>query len=226
MGAVEIVLLIAGGMIFILSFILPEQKEKMTDETRKQYQGEIKELVTEEIGSAKSRIDDMVDETVTYSIEKAERSLERISNEKIMAVGEYSDTVLNEIDKSHKEILFLYDMLSDKHNEVKNTVSEVTKTVRAAGQAAAETEQESNADKEPESTFTVLQPAAVLESGTAPDLSFIVTDEENGQNNNDRILEMHSQGKSNVAIARELGLGVGEVKLVIDLFKTCKGHNE
>ena len=40
-----------------------------------------------------------------------------------------------------------------------------------------------------------------------------------GGNNNDRILEMHKQGKSNVAIAKELGLGVGEVKLVIDLFE-------
>ena len=42
---------------------------------------------------------------------------------------------------------------------------------------------------------------------------------EEGQNNNEKILEMHRQGKSTVAIAKELGLGVGEVKLVIDLYK-------
>ncbi len=34
---------------------------------------------------------------------------------------------------------------------------------------------------------------------------------------NRQILEMHKQGKSNMVIARELGLGIGEVKLVIDL---------
>jgi DNA-binding NarL/FixJ family response regulator len=39
------------------------------------------------------------------------------------------------------------------------------------------------------------------------------------KNRNDEILELHKQGKSNVAIARQLGLGVGEVKLVIDLYK-------
>jgi DNA-binding NarL/FixJ family response regulator len=39
-------------------------------------------------------------------------------------------------------------------------------------------------------------------------------------NNNDRILALHKEGKSNMAIAKELGLGVGEVKLVIDLFKS------
>ena len=39
------------------------------------------------------------------------------------------------------------------------------------------------------------------------------------RNNNEAILALHKAGKSNMAIARELGLGVGEVKLVIDLFK-------
>jgi hypothetical protein len=39
------------------------------------------------------------------------------------------------------------------------------------------------------------------------------------ENNNDRILQMHKEGMSNVDIAKELGLGVGEVKLVINLFK-------
>ena len=34
---------------------------------------------------------------------------------------------------------------------------------------------------------------------------------------NRQIIEMHKAGKSNMVIARELGLGIGEVKLVIDL---------
>ncbi len=41
-------------------------------------------------------------------------------------------------------------------------------------------------------------------------------------NNNDKILELNSKGKSNVEIAKELGLGIGEVKLVIDLFRGGK----
>lgn len=41
-------------------------------------------------------------------------------------------------------------------------------------------------------------------------------------NNNDKILELNSMGKSNVEIAKELGLGIGEVKLVIDLFRGGK----
>lgn len=43
--------------------------------------------------------------------------------------------------------------------------------------------------------------------------------QDNGHNSNERILELHKAGKSNMAIAKELGLGLGEVKLVIDLFE-------
>ena len=39
------------------------------------------------------------------------------------------------------------------------------------------------------------------------------------ENNNEKILSMHRMGRSNMAIAKELGLGLGEVKLVIDLFE-------
>ena len=47
-------------------------------------------------------------------------------------------------------------------------------------------------------------------------------DNESRKNKNDQIRKMHEEGKSNMAIAKELGLGVGEVKLVIDLFANKK----
>ena len=50
-------------------------------------------------------------------------------------------------------------------------------------------------------------------------LQFLWTRQSNARNSNEKILELHKAGKSNMAIARELGLGIGEVKLVIDLFE-------
>ena len=38
--------------------------------------------------------------------------------------------------------------------------------------------------------------------------------------NKSKILELHKEGKSNMAIAKSLGLGIGEVKLIIDLFES------
>ena len=67
--------------------------------------------------------------------------------------------------------------------------------------------------------------AEVLEAKDAPgpmagdSVELLFDSDSNSMNNNDRILSLHKAGKSNMAIAKELGLGVGEVKLVIDLFK-------
>ncbi|MGN1147469.1 MAG: DUF6115 domain-containing protein [Lachnospiraceae bacterium] len=242
MGALEIVLLVVGGVIFAVSFLIPSGKEA-DRETRELVKDEVKKMVSGEVNGVKSRIEDITDETVNYAIEKAERSLERISNEKIMAVSEYSDTVLEDINKNHKEVMFLYDMLNDKHQNIKSTVSQVEKTVKEVEKTAKKAVKEAENVKEAEDTkerertaqvasdFKVLTPKKVAEdvpvkkviksvAAETPelDISFMQDGRKNG-NNNERILQMHNDGKSNVAIAKELGLGVGEVKLVIDLFE-------
>lgn len=56
------------------------------------------------------------------------------------------------------------------------------------------------------------------EDGRGVDIQF-AKGKDSGRNSNERILELHKAGKSNMAIAKELGLGLGEVKLVIDLFE-------
>lgn len=69
-------------------------------------------------------------------------------------------------------------------------------------------------------TYAVPQPSAGFETPMSPGvISFTQETDGQGRNYNDRILEMYTSGKSKVAIARELNLGVGEVKLVIDLYK-------
>ncbi len=262
MSATEIILLIAGGIIFILSFIVPLKSEETSEEDRELAKDEIKNLVSKELEDIKSHVDEVVEETIEYAMEKTERSLERLSNEKIMAVNEYSDTVLQEINKNHQEVMFLYDMLNDKHDNIKNTVSEVNKTVKEVAETTKEAEAVVNSFQRlaPEveiavpptnketveesieddiSNFQRLMPEVVevpdmLHSmgtdaddmkalqelvGIAPEISFMDDANEEGANNNEKIVELHKQGKSNVVIAKELGLGVGEVKLVIDLYK-------
>ena len=161
--------------------------------------------------TVRSQMQDKMDETSEDALEKAERSLERLTNEKIMAVSEYSDTVLQEIHKNHEEAMFLYDMLNNKHANIKDTVSKMDKAVKAA-EDKAKVKAEENVKTQKENV-TEEQLTEVQEIG------FMGETAEEGQNNNEKILEMHRQGKSTVAIAKELGLGVGEVKLVIDLYK-------
>jgi len=224
MGVMEIILLIVGIAVFAASFFLPAGKEEKTAINKELTKEQIRGLVAEQMEEIKSRVDDTVEEAVDYAMEKTERSLERISNEKIMAVNEYSDTVLAEINKNHQEVMFLYDMLNDKHASLKNTATEVEKTAKEAKSITKEAQRASKevqeATRNAEKVFPVFQPLqpekiAVVEE-TVPEEDIVISA---GANNNERILALHKLGKSKVEIAKELGLGVGEVSLVIDLFK-------
>ena len=232
MGILEIVLLIAGVIIFTGSFFLPLGGEKNTGIDQKAAKEEIHGLVEEEMNNVRSKMQDKMEETSEDAIEKAERALERLTNEKIMAVNEYSDTVLQEIHKNHEEAMFLYDMLNSKHANIKDTVSKMDKEVKAAenktlenktaeNKAAAEktaTDKTAGTVAE-EKTADASQTETLIQPENSPEIGFMGETVQEGQNNNEKILEMHKQGKSTVAIAKELGLGVGEVKLVIDLYK-------
>ena len=227
MGILEIVLLIAGIIIFTGSFFLPLGGEKNAAIDKNAAKEEIHGLVEEEMNTVRSKMQDKMEETSEDAIEKAERSLERLTNEKIMAVNEYSDTVLQEIHKNHEEVMFLYDMLNSKHANIKDTVSKMDKAVKAAENKTVENKTAENkaaADKTAgtmaeEKTADTSQTESLIQPENSPEIGFMGETVQEGQNNNEKILEMHRQGKSTVAIAKELGLGVGEVKLVIDLYK-------
>lgn len=313
MGVMGIVLIVVGSIILVLSFVLPASRnEDIVNQTPKIDENLINELVEKEIQNAKSHINDIVDETITYSMEKTERAMERLTNEKIMSVNEYSEQVLGTINKNHQEVMFLYDMLNDKHDNLVNTVSEASKkaqeikqtvqdveiTVKEAigsveekpaekqgrktkaqasekkdfdiaGETAANVEdtdadnkkaksqrtargrkkkttEENNAvenlkednaasadnmsDALAEDSFVPISPQKIeVVNGMIQediDNESSITGgagdqqgEEKSHNNNEKILRLHKLGKSKTAIAKELGLGVGEVKLVIDLFE-------
>ncbi len=168
MTPLEIALLVGGILVFVLSFAIPVKKKETSGEIKEMIEDEVKLIVKSEIEELRTHIDDVVDEAIDYAQEKTERSLERISNEKIMAVNEYSDTVLDEINKNHKEVMFLYDMLSDKHEDLKSAVSEAAVVAKAAkenaeaAEAAAEAASESTREAEAAMTnFKSLAPETV-----------------------------------------------------------------
>ena len=110
----EIVLIVAGFAAIILGYLLPAGKE-MDEEDKMLMEREIRELVRREVDQQRDTIEDMVGDSVENSLDRTERAMERISNEKMSAIGEYSDTVINDIHKNHDEVMFMYDMLNDKH---------------------------------------------------------------------------------------------------------------
>lgn len=314
MEIIEIVLLILGIIVFIVSYFIPDKKDEMTSGGLSEE--EIRKLVRDEYEQSKEKADNLTDETISYTMEKAERQLERITNEKMMAMGEYSDTILNQISKNHQEVVFLSDMLNNNKNDLTVFLGQAIQDAKEANslaQEAVENSKKASDDakvayeksvtamdnsvvaednmlnarriiqgeekKVPKSPnlddiipeFDTYEPPAILGDKSAetkkaddaeakevdkskdsdkadvketvkeskktktkessktkigkkaqaenmPSFKFDMGNASPG-NNNEKILKLHNQGKSNVAIAKELGLGVGEVKLVIDLFK-------
>lgn len=140
MNVTVIVWLGVGLVIFVLSFLLPKRKEELDEDTKKFAGEQIREILNKEIAGMQSKLDDVVSDTIEESSSQTERALEKLTNEKIMAINEYSDTVIEDINNNHKEVLFLYDMLNDKHVMIRNTVSEVEKAMGEVTQTAKDIE--------------------------------------------------------------------------------------
>lgn len=141
MSAAEIILIIIGAAVFLLGYFMPARKKDIDEEVKLISEDEIRKLIAGEIEHIKDKVADIVEETVSYSVEKTERSMERLTNEKIMAINEYSDTVLEEIHKNHKEVVFLYDMLNDKHDTLMATIGEATQVSDGVKQTLKDAEE-------------------------------------------------------------------------------------
>lgn len=128
MKALEVILLILGIGAYAASFIVPEKNGKKEpqdiseEEIKKIIEGQLPEATKQIAEKTQAQAQATVNQVVSEAGEKTERELEKLSNEKIMAVNEYSDTVLEEIQKNHSEVMFLYSMLNDKEQEVKDTL--------------------------------------------------------------------------------------------------------
>lgn len=298
MTPLGIILLIVGALVIVASFFVPDKEDREDKQDMAKKQEQIRRLMERELDGMKLRVNEATNETVEVGMEKSERALEKITNEKIMAVSEYATTVMEEIDRNHKEVMFLYDMLSDKQTDVKNTVrhaeatvKEVTDAAKTASDTAIYATNVANAANEavsaveasvlqaslnaaevpapapkiPEQTSaaelglfneinavaptqSVFSMAAQMEDfnvdtplmdeveNISPIVPVIEEPEEekelsefellekntsfnNINNNNQMILKLSAEGVPVVDIARQLSLGVGEVQLVIDLFK-------
>lgn len=310
-----IVTMIVGLLIIVASFFVGENLTGKEENNKLDFMtiDEDYEFSERELRIIKRKIEDVIANHAKEILYETNDSLVAMANEKTMALGDYAVAVCEEIEKNHKEVMFLYSMLDDKQKEIMNTVravDEANKSIKdnvnrlknpitvtparlkqSAIEETPEEEKKTSAidqlsalakrKKEAEllqaeqSQAEALQKSAEqvrqqLKSQTAPEPkpeveetvpqadveeeSFVdeeeifisqdsgeetaVMDEEfsdtqqeapveedleeefaEGENSNAIILEMYKNGSSILEIAKQLGLGVGEVKLVIDLYR-------
>lgn len=279
----SVLLIIVGIVIIFISYVV---SEKIIDKNTSG-QNDIsfdqstidniwKEKEEEFCKNLDMKIQERADETINYVDDK----LAHVSNEKIMALSEYSDQILEQIDKNHKEVVFLYDMLNEKENEMKDFVQEIDKSKVVLEEIAnkelekrkmvqhkriqKELEEQLRKQEELERQKDDLMMSGYISNNTieknykdqAEKIKLLAEEETKKEemsalermgveveeapskketretkeikqvelpigeeNNNHVILELYNEGKTIMEIAKLLGKGQGEVKLVIDLFQ-------
>lgn len=211
------------GSFFVTEKLSPSELNKIAQMS----EGELKKIISRGLEDASVRIEEAIEEQIEASMDKTDRALEKETNEKIMAISEYSDTVMENMNKTHNEIMFLYNMLNDKHTELVGLASDLQRLTadvrnvqeRVAAAAAA-------IPATPAAAAAPAEPAVKDEAEPAPELAEQTEEPETEEsaeaekeNHNKEILALHREGMSDVEIARKFGLGLGEVKLVIGLYK-------
>ena len=175
---------------------LPLEAEKSTEEEQK----------SEEVKKTSE-----TKKTVKKSQKKTEAGSEA-KEEKTPKAAKTSKAKSSKEDKAAKE------SKDETEKAVKKEKSSVANKVSEGAQISLADLEETDSAPIRTMNETSGDAAAELFKKASGALRFDTSADGNG-NNNERILAMHRLGRSNMAIARELGLGVGEVKLVIDLYQ-------
>jgi hypothetical protein len=213
MDLLEIVMLIIGILIIILScrIVAHPNKDK--------YKNPYKDLYThEELDSLKEQQNEMLSSASEETIAKTEDYLSKLSNEKIMAVSEYSEQVLEKINRNHEEVVFLYNMLNHKEKDLKETAT-------VFDNSQLRVKELSSKDSEEAEPKVIVYPKQLGEQAQKIKALNVENSESDDSSvplisfNNAEILKHYKDGRSVLDIAKELGIGQGEVKLIIDLYK-------
>lgn len=209
MSPLEIILIILGIIVIIISCRMIDQNASSEHHKSNRIYSLDEQLTEEELKLIKDKMNELLADVSEEAVIKTDDFLSKISNEKIMAVSEYSEQILEKINRNHEEVVFLYNMLSEKEKELKSAMKDIVTSKKIA--------QDIMEDKHKEEKNKTVQEKEIT---TETSELFVLND--SNTNNNAQILSLHNRGKSIVEISKLLGLGQGEVKLVIDLFRGKK----
>lgn len=268
-----ICVVIVIGMLFVLgSFFVTEKLSSSDIEKIKEItENEVKLILQDELDKADDKIRENMDEKMRLALDRGEIAIDKLATETLMSISEMSDTYLESVNKSHTEIMFMYNALNDKQEELTQLTKDVQllqsaitvdkkeligkgdrlekameqleedkkalelkkkeldeqlaaalETAKDNEKAALANEEREKALKEKEIEVKELEAKLPKEpSKELPkpeELGGFLPKSDGGQNGHkDEILKLYKEDKTVVEIAKELGLGLGEVKLVIDL---------
>ena len=279
MDTIVIICLIAGVACIGASFLMKEkvdatsqEKEKIVEEIR------AKALSDESLKKVMNKVEKNFTERLSGIVEDkldgSSDSMSELANNKMLAINEMSGQLIEKIEQNHKEVIFLYDMLNEKSDNLKDfsakidglrkeleneekriktlnhelddkivKVKEVRQTViaKSAKTALAHQERPQTTSTSVEHTKTVVAESAhsivptqahslvqmrKKEEAVKSADEQVMPEKEVAKetetvtelSTNDKILKLKEEGKSVLEISKTLGMGQGEVQLILGLF--------
>jgi len=248
MEAVEIIMLLCGIAFLVLSFFVGNEKTSQHQEV-----ADADLFSAEKVSEIKKNLEASIEETADDLLEDAKNKLASASNETIISVDDFSRQTLERINHNHEEVVFMYNMLQNKEEELKKSLEDIRKACDklekkkdaikndsllvvpgesgieiARKKAATKSVQEKQSDPKNVEKKTTKNSTrrngkdSVTQKQTSanailPD-TLGETSEITEDNKTAKILELYQNKKSVLEISKTLGLGQGEVKLVIDLY--------
>lgn len=294
MDTIIILCMIAGAILIGASFFIKENSD-IDNEEKEKIAAEIRSLAlsTESLQKVMNKLEkdfgrklsDIAEDKLVSSTDR----LAELTNNKMLAINEMSVQLIEKIEQNHKEVIFLYDMLNEKSDNLKDfsakidglrkeleseekriralnhdlddkilKVKEVRQTVLTksartvpahnAGTKTLSTgieqvkARENAHDPVPNQAHSLVQmqmkegtevksvsepisagkepvKETVLSEGKQPVTEGKVTSEQPEEHSvNDKILSMKEEGKSVLEISKALGMGQGEVQLILGLY--------
>ena len=228
----EIILILIGIAFIGVSFYITETlSQQDLEQISLMSEADLKKISEKQVKEMKDKVENSLEDIIDESLVIAQRGLEKESNNKIMAVSEYSETVLESINNAHNEITFLYSMLNEKQTETAQLVGDLQKLTKQIRDLDLETtiknlETAANNAISVEKSFepivapvveTVEEEQVINETTNlkefedVPDVAPVLS-------KNEQILLLYKEGKDEVEIAKTLDCGLGEVRLVIGLY--------
>ena len=247
MTLLEGIFIVAGFLCICISFFVSRNSGAQGDSEQMDSGASASVWTEQDEKIIQERVEQILEERQAELVDETEDKMNQLCNEKIMAIDEFSQQILEKIDSNHQEVVFMYNMLSEKQKEIKDTIAQPVKRTPVSAADKTEDEKPSQAkkgkkeekkEKKTASAKTGLEIAAAAKQTSGKSASgkkeqiqtkkpLKPTKKEENKEENDvkvpgnvnlQIQKMYKEGKSILEISKALNIGQGEVKLVIALY--------
>ncbi len=241
MTGLEVVLIITGFVCLCVSLFVARRSTSEQPAEEGIHSADVWTEKEEQL--VRERINQILSDRQNELVETTEEQMNRLCNDKIIAVDEFSRQILEKIENNHQEVVFMYNMLNDKEKEVKHIMTEPVKAREEKEEKEEKTvapkpspQPQSQSPSPSQSQTAISQLKSKAESRamtksaeTQVERKAAAPAEKKSEkmtvpgNVNLQIQKMHKEGKSVLEISKALNIGQGEVKLVIALYGGKKG---